>query len=48
MSDDEDFIIDANTSNVLLHLELLHNKSSVELMEAAIYTGLMSAKLRMC
>ena len=31
MSDDKDFTIDTGTGNVLLHGELLHNKSSEEL-----------------
>ena len=44
MSDDEDFSIDADTGNVLLHGELLRSKSFHELMEAAISRGMMSAK----
>ena len=48
MSDDEDFTIDASTGDVLLHGEVLRNKSPHEPMEAAIYIGgLMSATLRM-
>ena len=49
MSDDEDFTIDASTGNVLLHGELLHNKSSEELTEAAIYRGIDVSKVnRIC
>ena len=40
MSDNEDFTIDAGTGNVLLLGELLRNKSSQELMDAAIYRGI--------
>ena len=46
MSDDEDFTIDASTGNVLLHGELLHNKSSEELMAAAIYRGIDVRKVK--
>ena len=46
MSDDEDFFIDAGTGDVLLRGELLHNKSSHELMEAAIYRGIGVSKVK--
>ena len=46
MSDDEDFTIDAGTGNVLLHGELLQNKSSHKLMEAAIYKGIDVSKVK--
>ena len=46
MSDDEDFTIDAGTGNVLLHGELLQNKSFHELMEAAIYRGVDVSKVK--
>ena len=46
MSDDEDFTIEASTGNVLLHGELLRNKSSAELMEAAIYRGIDVSKVK--
>ena len=46
MSDDEDFTIDASTGNMLLHGELLHNKSFEELMEAAIYRGINVSKVK--
>ena len=45
MSDDEDFSIGASTDNVLLHGELLRNKISQELMEAAIYRGVNVSKV---
>ena len=46
MSDDEDFTIDASTGDVLLHGEVLHNKSPNELMEAAIYRGIDVSKFK--
>ena len=46
MSDDEDFTIDAGTGDVLLHGEPLRNKSSDELMEAAIYRGVNVSKVK--
>ena len=46
MSDNEDFSIDAGTGNVLLHGELLRNKSSHELMEAVIYRGVDVNKVK--
>ena len=46
MSDDEDFTIDAGTGNVLLHGELLQNKSFHELMEAAIYREVDVSKVK--
>ena len=46
MSDDEEFSIDAGTSNVLLHGEPLRNKSSHELIEAAIYRRIDVSKVK--
>ena len=46
MSDDEDFIIDASTGDVLLHGEVLRNKNLHELMEAAIYRGINVSKVK--
>ena len=46
MSDDEDFSIDAGTDNALLYVELLRNKSSQELIEAAIYRGINVSKVK--
>ena len=46
MSDEQDFSIDAGTGNVLLHGELLQNKSFHELMEAAIYRGVDVSKVK--
>ena len=43
MSGDEDFTINTSTDNVL-HGELLPNKSSHELMKAAIYRGINVSK----
>ena len=46
MSDDEDFTIDASTGDVLLHGEVVRNKSPQELMEAAIYRGVDASKVK--
>ena len=46
MSDEQDFSIDAGTGNVLLHGELLQNKSFHELMEVAIYKGVDVSKVK--
>ena len=46
MTDDEDFTIDASTGDVLLHGEVLRNKSPHELMEAAIYRGIDVSKVK--
>ena len=40
MSDDQDFTIDADTGNILLRGELLHNRSSQELIDATISRGI--------
>ena len=45
MSGDEDFTINTSTDNVL-HGELLPNKSSHELMKAAIYRGINVSKVK--
>ena len=46
MSDDKDFTIHASTGDVLLHGEVLRNKSPHELMEAAIYRGIDVSKVK--
>ena len=38
MLDNDDFAIDAGSGNVLLHGELLRNKSYQELLDVAIYS----------
>ena len=46
MSDDKDFTIDTGTGDVLLHGELLQNKSFHGLMEAVIYRGVDVSKVK--
>ena len=46
MSNNEDFSIDANTGDVLLHGELLRNKRPHELIEAAIYRWIDVSKVK--